>query len=102
MKEPEAKNTMRLNRDPYENITDKLLNLSMKIIKSSNPQNNGKNGKVVNITKNLIVLKGNCHNSIIKIPKKEISKYSITTTHQICVLPGKRLLGRPEEVKSKR
>lgn len=92
---------MRLNRDPYENKADKLLNMSMKIIKSSNPQNNGKNGKVVNITKNLIVLRGNCRNSIIKIPKKEISKYSITTKHQIYVLSGKRLLGRPEEVKSK-
>jgi RNase P/RNase MRP subunit p29 len=80
----------------------KLLNLPMKIIKSSNPQNNGKNGKVVNVTKNIIVLKGNFSNSIIKIPKKEISKCSITTDHQVYVLPGKRLLGRPEEVKSKR
>ncbi|HEX5904600.1 MAG TPA: ribonuclease P protein subunit [Candidatus Nitrosocosmicus sp.] len=92
---------MGVNRDLYENMDGKLLNLPMKIIKSSNPQNNGKNGKVVNITKNIIVLKGNCSDSIIKIPKKEISKYSITTKHRIYILPGKRLLGRPEEVKSK-
>ena len=92
---------MRLNRDLYENLDSKLLNLPMKIIRSSNPQHNGKNGKVVNITKNMIVLKGNCSDSIFKISKKEISTYSITKEHRIYVLPGKRLLGRPEEVKSK-
>jgi hypothetical protein len=49
----------------------------------------------------MIILKGNLGDSVIKIPKKEISKCSISTKHQIYVLSGKRLLGRPEEVKSK-
>ena len=49
----------------------------------------------------MIVLRGNTHGQIIKIPKKEISMYSITTNLGTSVLPGKRLLGRPEEVKSK-
>lgn len=92
---------MKSNTNQYEKIDGKLLNFSMRIIKSCNPQNNGKNGKVVNISKNMIVLRGNTHGQIIKIPKKEISMYSITTNLGTSVLPGKRLLGRPEEVKSK-
>lgn len=87
-------------RANFENTNTKLLNSSMQIIKSSNAQNNGRSGKVVNITKNMIVLRGNTLNRVIKIPKKEISKYSIITDKGVTMLPGKRLLGRPEEIKS--
>jgi RNase P/RNase MRP subunit p29 len=92
---------MRLIRDQHEDLDGNLLNLSMRVIKSSNPQNDGKNGKVVNITKNMIFLRDNSVDQIISIPKKEISKYSITTKQGVHVLLGKRLLGRPEEIKSK-
>jgi RNase P/RNase MRP subunit p29 len=77
------------------------LHSSLCILKSSNPQNNGKNGKVVSITKNMIVLKSTTFDKIIKIPKNVISNYSITTKQGLYILPGKRLLGRPEEVKDK-
>lgn len=92
---------MRKYRVNFENINTKLLNSSVQIIKSSNAQNNGRRGKVVNITMNMIVLRGNSPNRLIKIPKKEISKYSIITDKEVSILPGKRLLGRPEEIKSK-
>ena len=92
---------MRLIRDQHEDLDGRLLNLSMMVIKSSNPQNNGKNGKIVNITKNMIFLRGNSFDQIIRIPKKEISKYSLSTNQGKLVLPGKRLLGRPDEIKSK-
>lgn len=92
---------MNQSNDYKDNIDSKLLHSSINIIKSSNPQNNGKNGRVVSITKNMIVLKNTSFDKVIKIPKNEISRYSMTTNQGLYVLPGKRLLGRPEEVKDK-
>jgi RNase P/RNase MRP subunit p29 len=92
---------MSLDSDYKADIDSKLLHSSISIIKSSNPHNNGKNGKLVSISKNMIVLKSDTLDKIIKIPKIEISKYRMTTKQGIYVLPGKRLLGRPEEVKDK-
>jgi len=92
---------MNLNSDYRAEIDSKLLHSSISIIKSSNPQNNGKNGKVVSISKNMIILKSPAFDKIIKIPKIEISKYRMTIKEGIYVLPGKRLIGRPEEVKDK-
>lgn len=92
---------MKLNNDFTNSLDSELLHSSFRILNSSNPQNNGKNGKVVNITKNMIVIRSTTFDKIIKIPKKEILKYCITTKQKMFVLPGKRLLGRPEEVKGK-
>jgi RNase P/RNase MRP subunit p29 len=49
----------------------------------------------------MIVIRSATFDKIIKIPKNEILKYCITTKQKMFVLPGKRLLGRPEEVKGK-
>ena len=92
---------MNLNNDIKDNLDSRLLHSTFCILKSLNPQNNGKNGKVVSITKNMVVLKSAALDKITKIPKNEISKFCITTKQGLCILPGKRLLGRPEEVKDK-
>ena len=92
---------MNLNSDFKGNLDSKLLHSTLCILKSSNPKNDGKSGKVVSITKNMIILKSADLDKVTKIAKNEISKYCITTKRGLYVLPGKRLLGRPEEVKDK-
>ncbi len=92
---------MTHSADQFEGIEGSLLFSSVSIIESSNPLNEGKSGVVVNVTKNMIVLKNLSLNRIFKIAKNEVSKYCLTTAQGRFIIPGKRLLGRPEEVKGK-
>ena len=92
---------MTHNADHFEGIESSLLFSSVSIIESSNPLNEGKSGLVVNVTKNMIILKNLSLNRIFKIAKNEVLKYCLTTTQGRFIIPGKRLLGRPEEVKGK-
>jgi len=80
--------------------TNKLIKFDTEIdiLKSSNPFNNNKTGKIVNISKNMIFLKESKTKKIIKLSKKEISFFKVNNQYPHAILPGKRLLGRPEEV----
>ncbi|KAA2282688.1 MAG: hypothetical protein AB7V56_02570 [Candidatus Nitrosocosmicus sp.] len=68
------------------------------VLKSSNPFNDKKRGKIVNISRNMIFLKETESKKIIKIAKKEISFFKVNNQYRNQIIPGKRLLGRPEEV----
>ena len=92
---------MRSNCNQFEDIEGTLLDTTVCILESSNHQNQGKSGKVVNVTKNMIIMKDLSLNRIFSISKKEVLKYCLITSRGRFIIPGKRLLGRPEEVKGK-
>ena len=70
----------------------------MEVVGTTNKQNQNRTGKLVNVSKNLIFLKDLNTRRIIKIAKNEICVYRTHDCSQTHKLPGKRLLGRPEEV----
>jgi RNase P/RNase MRP subunit p29 len=89
---------MRYNTSLTE--TNKLIKFDTEIaiLESSNPFNKNRTGKIVNISRNMIFLKESKTKKIIKIAKNEISFFQVTDQFHNMILPGKRLLGRPEEV----
>ena len=68
------------------------------IVKSSNRFNNNKIGRIVSISRNMIFLEDSKTKKIIKLAKKEISFFKVKNHFPDAIIPGKRLLGRPEEV----
>lgn len=70
----------------------------MEIMESTNEYNKNKNGYLINVTQNMIYLKDQNTDKIIRIAKKEIIAYRSEDYIENRQLPGKRLLGRPEEV----
>lgn len=89
-----------MTNNSYFNETNNIykFDTGIEILNSSNRFNNHKTGKIVNISKNMLILKESKTGKIVKIAKKEISFFRLDDQHQKKVLPGKRLLGRPEEV----
>lgn len=89
-----------MTNDTYLTETNKLIEFDTEIgiSKSSNRYNNHKTGKIVNVSRNMVVLKESKTKKIIKIAKKEISFFQVHNQYCTMTLPGKRLLGRPEEI----
>ena len=68
------------------------------VTKSRNINNSNRVGVIVNETKNMIFLTNKKDKKIIRIPKNEICEYEICLDGRTCIIDGKRLLGRPEEL----
>ena len=68
------------------------------VTKSRNKNNSNRAGVIVNETKNMIFLTNKEDKKIIRIPKNEICEYEICLDGRTCIIDGKRLLGRPEEL----
>ena len=68
------------------------------VTKSRNINNSNRVGVIVNETKNMIFLTNKKDKKIIRIAKNEICEYEICLDGRTCIIDGKRLLGRPEEL----
>lgn len=82
---------------PYNEFLGKFV----KINKATNARNSNRSGIAVNETKNMIFLMNPKSGNVMKFPKAEICDYEIYHTGGTCILNGKRLLGRPEELVNK-
>jgi RNase P/RNase MRP subunit p29 len=82
---------------PYNEFLGKFV----KINKATNTRNSNRSGIAVNETKNMIFLMNHRSRKVMKFSKAEICDYEIYHTGGTCILNGKRLLGRPEELVNK-
>jgi RNase P/RNase MRP subunit p29 len=85
------------NQIPYNEFLGKFV----KINKATNTRNSNRSGIAVNETKNMIFLMNHKSRKVMKFSKAEIRDYEIYHMGGTCILNGKRLLGRPEELVNK-
>ena len=99
MKELEVRNRKcrALAKYPIMNFWVNLL----KLTKATNTRNSNRSGIAVNETKNMIFLMNHKSRKVMKFSKAEIRDYEIYHMGGTCILNGKRLLGRPEELVNK-
>lgn len=78
--------------------SDFKLGTLIEVVGTTNKQNQNRSGNLVNVSKNMIFLKEVNTRKVIRIAKNEVCVYRTDDSPQTHKLPGKRLLGRPEEV----
>ncbi|MHA1410219.1 MAG: ribonuclease P protein component 1 [Candidatus Odinarchaeia archaeon] len=72
-----------------------IIGEKIKIIKSSDPTQEGIVGKIINETKNMLTLRKK--NRVILIPKKNVIISMNTPNGKKILVEGKKLLGKPED-----
>lgn len=78
-----------------EIIQDEFIGLNAKVTRSSNPCYVGISGRVVNETRNTLVL---LHNDKEKAIVKEVSVFHLRLPHGTVIkIDGKLIVGRPED-----
>jgi RNase P/RNase MRP subunit p29 len=86
---------------PNQISCNEFLGKFVKINKATNARNSNRSGIAVNETKNMIFLMNHESRKVMKFSKAEIYDYVIYHANGTCILNGKRLLGRPEELVNK-
>jgi len=74
---------------------DELIGLDAKVVKSTNPSNMGISGKVIDETRNTLVIRQNENNKVII---KETAVFHFTLPNgSVVEVKGTVILGRPED-----
>ena len=81
-------------------VQDEFIGLNAKVVKSSNPSYVGISGKVVDETRNTLVIRQRHEDKVIV---KEAAVFQFTLPHGTVIeVEGKVILGRPEDRMKKR
>ncbi len=79
---------------PKEITRHELIGSEIEIISSSNPNLKGIKGKIIDETKNMLIIE--TEKGVKKIIKNQI-KMKLNTQRKIIEVEGKKIVGRPEE-----